>query len=178
VTWRIVCRSVEPARAGDPFDWIGVKLLAVRRAGLICLGWRARRGPRPRSSWAGPHEAERNGSEQCPLWTTRWQLDADAGNVLDHARANLDQALSDCRELAVSTARFITVLPKSMFDVLAKGLSVKSLPVRLPTKRRPIAVVVSKNRTLSPMAKLFIETVRSVAKLPKTKEEHPISLRR
>jgi hypothetical protein len=27
-------------------------------------------------------------------------LYADAGNVLDHARANLDQALSDCRELA------------------------------------------------------------------------------
>jgi DNA-binding transcriptional LysR family regulator len=82
------------------------------------------------------------------------------------------------RHYLVSTARFITVLPKSMFDVLAEGLSVKSLPVRLPTKRRPIAVVVSKNRTLSPIATLFIETVRSVAKLPKTKEEHPISLRR
>jgi hypothetical protein len=27
-------------------------------------------------------------------------LDADARNVLDHARANLDQALSDRRELA------------------------------------------------------------------------------
>src|SRR3954447_19056886 len=65
----------------------------------MCLGggsW----GPRPRSSWAGPHEAERNGSEQCRLWTTRWQLDADARNVFDHARANLDQALSDCRKLS------------------------------------------------------------------------------
>jgi hypothetical protein len=44
------------------------------------------------------HEAERNGSEQCPLRATRRQLYADARNVFDHARANLDQALSDRRE--------------------------------------------------------------------------------
>jgi DNA-binding transcriptional LysR family regulator len=82
------------------------------------------------------------------------------------------------RHYLVSTARFITVLPKSMFDVLAKGLAIKSLPVRLPAKRRAIAIVVSKNRTLSPIAKLFIETVRSVAKLPKFKEEERMTLRR
>jgi hypothetical protein len=58
------------------------------------------RSSRPRSASAGPHEAERNGSEQRRLWTTRWQLDADAGNVLYYARADLDRALSDCRELA------------------------------------------------------------------------------
>jgi hypothetical protein len=92
--------SVERARASDPTSWIGVRPLAVRRVGVDLPWMAARRGPRPRSSWAGPHEAERNGSEQCRLWTTRWQLYADAGNVLDHARANLDQALSDCRELA------------------------------------------------------------------------------
>jgi DNA-binding transcriptional LysR family regulator len=70
------------------------------------------------------------------------------------------------RHYLVSTARFITVLPKSMFHVLAKGLSIKSLPVRLPARRRAIAIVISKNRTLSPIAKIFIETVRAVAKLP------------
>ena len=46
------------------------------------------------------HEAERDGSERCPFRATRRQLDAGARNVLDHARANLDQALSDRRELA------------------------------------------------------------------------------
>jgi DNA-binding transcriptional LysR family regulator len=78
------------------------------------------------------------------------------------------------RHYLVSTARFITVLPKSMFNVLAKGLSIKSLPVRLPARRRPIAIVVSKNRTLSPIAKIFIETVRAVAKLPPKGRENAL----
>jgi DNA-binding transcriptional LysR family regulator len=78
------------------------------------------------------------------------------------------------RHYLVSTARFVTVLPKSMFNVLAKGLSIKSLPVRLPARRRPIAIVVSKNRTLSPIAKIFIETVRAVAKLPPKGRENAL----
>src|SRR3977135_4619702 len=59
----------------------------------------AHRGTRPRGSWAGSQQAERDGSEQCPLRATRRQLDADARDVLGHARADLDQALSDGREL-------------------------------------------------------------------------------
>jgi DNA-binding transcriptional LysR family regulator len=78
------------------------------------------------------------------------------------------------RHYLVSTARFITVLPKSMFHVLAKGLSIKSLPVRLPARRRAIAIVISKNRTLSPIAKIFIETVRAVAKLPPKARENAL----
>ena len=70
------------------------------RLGLICLS-AARRGARPRGPWAGSQQAERHGSEQCPLRATRRQLDADARDVLDHARADLDQALPDGRELAL-----------------------------------------------------------------------------
>jgi hypothetical protein len=88
------------ARASDPTSWIGVRPLAVRRVGVDLPWMAARRGPRPRSSWAGPHEAERDGSEQCPFRTTRRQLDADARNVFDHARANRDQAVSDRPELS------------------------------------------------------------------------------
>ena len=72
------------------------------------------------------------------------------------------------RHNLVATARFITVLPKSMFDVMAKGLSIKVLPVHLPGPRRPMAIVALKNRTLSPVAQLFIETICAVAK-PKAK---------
>ena len=60
----------------------------------------ARRGPRPRGSWAGRHQAEGDGPEQRPFRATRRQLDADARDVFDHARADLDQAFSDGRELA------------------------------------------------------------------------------
>jgi len=68
-----------------------------------------------------------------------------------------------CHNL-VATARFITVLPQSMLPVMAKNLSLKALPVDLPRQRRPIAVVALKNRTLSAIAQLFIQTVRAVAK--------------
>jgi len=71
------------------------------------------------------------------------------------------------RHNLVATARFITVLPKSMFGVMAKGLSIKALPVKLPTTRRMVAIVILRRRTLSPIAQLFIETVRAVAKPPR-----------
>jgi DNA-binding transcriptional LysR family regulator len=74
----------------------------------------------------------------------------------------------------VATARFITVLPKSMLPVMAKSHSLKELPVRLPELQRTIAVVVLKNRTLSPIAQVFIETLSAVAKPPpKAKRRTP-----
>jgi len=42
------------------------------------------------------------------------------------------------------------------------------LPIELPTARVPIAIVTLKNRSLSPVAKLFIEHAREIAK-PLTK---------
>jgi DNA-binding transcriptional LysR family regulator len=78
------------------------------------------------------------------------------------------------RHNLVATARFITVLPKSMFDVVAKRLSLKALPVRLPATRRTMAIVALRNRTLSPIARLFIETVSAVAK-PRTKAKRSAS---
>ena len=43
----------------------------------------ARRGTRPRGSWAGRHQAEGDGPEQRPFRATRRQLDADARDVFD-----------------------------------------------------------------------------------------------
>jgi hypothetical protein len=54
------------------------------RLGLICL---VRRGSLPRGLRCGGHQTERDGAEQRSLWTAGWQLDADARDVLDHARA-------------------------------------------------------------------------------------------
>jgi len=72
------------------------------------------------------------------------------------------------RHHLVATAGFITVLPKPMFEIMAKGLSIKALPVDLPTPRRTVVLVVLRKRTLSSMAQLFIETLRDVAR-PQTK---------
>jgi len=68
------------------------------------------------------------------------------------------------RHHLVATARFITILPKSMMQVMGKPLALRALPVHMPEGRRTMAIVILKQRTLSPIAKLFIETVRAVAK--------------
>src|SRR5205814_888845 len=91
--------------AGHPSGWIGVRPLAVQRVWDDLPVSAARRGTPPRGSWAGRHEAERDGSEQGPLRATRRQLDTNARDVLDHARPDLDQALSDRGELTFDTTR-------------------------------------------------------------------------
>jgi DNA-binding transcriptional LysR family regulator len=69
------------------------------------------------------------------------------------------------RHYLVADAGFITVLSKPMFQNMAKALSIKALPVHLPTTGRTIAIVVLKKRMLSSIAGLFIETLRGLARL-------------
>ena len=78
------------------------------------------------------------------------------------------------RHYLVAEAGFITVLPKPMFQNMAKALSIKALPVKLPTTERTIVIVVLKKRTLSSIAQLFIETLRAVAK-PQMKDRRSAS---
>src|SRR6266478_3393991 len=61
----------------------------------------AQRGTKPRRSSGGWREAERDSAEQAPLGAAGRQLDADAREVFDHARADLDQALADSGELSL-----------------------------------------------------------------------------
>ena len=63
----------------------------------------------------------------------------------------------------VATGRFISILPRSMLQLMAKSHSLAALPVDLPTMRLTFAMVVLKKRTLSPIAQLFIETLHAVA---------------
>ena len=64
----------------------------------------------------------------------------------------------------IASGRFLTVLPESMIRLSAKHLPAKVLPVDIPNPPRPVVIVTMKNRTLSPVAKLFIEIMREVAK--------------
>ncbi len=57
---------------------------------------------------------------------------------------------------------YITAYPRSV----ALHRSLKVLPVDLPVRPWPLAIVVLKNRTLSPVVERFMESVREVAKLP------------
>jgi DNA-binding transcriptional LysR family regulator len=64
----------------------------------------------------------------------------------------------------VASGRFITALPSSIFRFGRRDLPLKVLPVKLPYQSRPVAFLTLKGRTLTPVAKLFIECTRSVVK--------------
>lgn len=67
------------------------------------------------------------------------------------------------REL-LATGRFLTVLPSFMLRVQGQNPPLKALPVALPNSRRPIGLITLKDRTITPLAKLFIDNARTLAR--------------
>jgi DNA-binding transcriptional LysR family regulator len=57
----------------------------------------------------------------------------------------------------LATGPFITTLPMSALSLHAYQSSLKALPVELPARPWPVAIVTLKNRTLSPVVQLFID---------------------
>jgi DNA-binding transcriptional LysR family regulator len=64
----------------------------------------------------------------------------------------------------LQTGRFLTILPLTMLHFSAKRLRLKALPVELRTPPWPVGIVTLKNRTLNPVAQLFIRCAREVTK--------------
>jgi DNA-binding transcriptional LysR family regulator len=67
-----------------------------------------------------------------------------------------------CCRLAAS-GRFVTTLPISILRFGGRSLPLKVLPIKLPKQARPVGIVTLKNRSLSPVAKLFIEYIHRTA---------------
>jgi DNA-binding transcriptional LysR family regulator len=64
----------------------------------------------------------------------------------------------------LATGRFLTVLPGFMLKIRGRHSQLKALPVALPNARMPIGIITLKNRTLTPLAQVFIEALRTTAK--------------
>jgi len=74
------------------------------------------------------------------------------------------------RDTLLATGRFLTVLMRSVLQFPVRHSSLKVLPIALPATRRPTGLLTLRNRTLSPVARLFIESAREVA-APLTKRK-------
>jgi DNA-binding transcriptional LysR family regulator len=64
----------------------------------------------------------------------------------------------------LATGRFLTICPTSVLRFPTRRAKIKTLPVELPIANVPTGIVTLKNRTLSPVAQLFIDCVREVAR--------------
>jgi DNA-binding transcriptional LysR family regulator len=83
---------------------------------------------------------------------------------LDYPRATVFTILPAVRISLLATGRFLTIFPASVLRFSAQRQELKVLPVELPIARLPIGIVTLQNRTLSPVAQLFIDSARDVAK--------------
>jgi DNA-binding transcriptional LysR family regulator len=68
------------------------------------------------------------------------------------------------RTRLAATGPFLAIVPASMLRFYTDYASIKLLPVELPMTQRSIGIITLKNRTLSPLARLFTECAREVAK--------------
>jgi len=83
---------------------------------------------------------------------------------LEYPRATLFTPSFEMRISLLATGRYLTILLASVLRFATRRAELKILPVNLPLTHTPIGIVTLKNRTLSPVARLFIEHAREVAK--------------
>jgi DNA-binding transcriptional LysR family regulator len=63
-----------------------------------------------------------------------------------------------------TTRGFLLVAPASMLSLPGRHELLRRVPVELPTTRRQMGIITIKNRTLSPLAQIFIACARDIAK--------------
>jgi DNA-binding transcriptional LysR family regulator len=64
----------------------------------------------------------------------------------------------------IATGKFVGILPNSVAQFSSRRTELKILPVKIPATQYAIAILTLKNRTPGPLARLFIEHARAVAK--------------
>jgi DNA-binding transcriptional LysR family regulator len=100
-----------------------------------------------------------------PPNSTSGQYIADAFRQVECTppRAHVASFSIPLHQHMLATGRFVTSLPRSLLH-FAKHLPFKQLPVSSPTLARPVAIMTLKNRSLTPLAQLFCEHARLVAR--------------
>lgn len=91
-------------------------------------------------------------------------MEAFSASGLDYPRTTVVTESSEVRTSLLTTGRFVTIFPASALKFAARRREIKALPVELPMAPLPNGIVTLKNRALSPVAQLFIDCAREVAK--------------
>jgi DNA-binding transcriptional LysR family regulator len=84
---------------------------------------------------------------------------------LDYPRATVFTAQADVRISLMKSGRFLSIFTTSVLGVPSKYPELKALSVDLPAANAPVGIMTLKNRTLSPVARLFVTSARETARL-------------
>ena len=130
-----------------------------------------------RSPWA-----RRRRIELAELANESWVLPLPSGPIgsvameafrasgLAYPRRTVFVDTAEGRINLLASGRFLTILARSTLRFSTGRPKFKVLPVELPSSPVLVGIVTLKNRTLSPVARLFIEHAREVAKRPAKKK--------
>jgi len=95
-------------------------------------------------------------------WNYAFLAEACRTRGLDMPRASLVTTSEPFRTDLLSIGPFITVLASSWVRINAQRYALKVLPVELPDRPSPVAIVTMKNRTLTPVVERFIRCAHEV----------------
>jgi DNA-binding transcriptional LysR family regulator len=92
-------------------------------------------------------------------------VEAFRADGLDMPKRNVTTLSVHLQIGLLATQQYFTMCPGSLMRLnSANRFSMKGLPIKLAVRRMPVGIVTLKNRTISPAARLFIQTAREVAK--------------
>jgi DNA-binding transcriptional LysR family regulator len=83
---------------------------------------------------------------------------------IDMPKTTLETISTAARVSLIATGPYIGTFPSSSMRLYTDRFSLVTLPVALPIRPWPVALVTLKNRTLSPVVERFLECTREVAK--------------
>jgi len=83
-------------------------------------------------------------------------------NKMQPPRASLVTLSGHLTATLIGSGRFVGLLPDSVARFSASRAGLKMLPINLPAPRVATAIITVKNRTLSPLAELFIQCARKI----------------
>jgi DNA-binding transcriptional LysR family regulator len=92
------------------------------------------------------------------------EMESFRAGGLEYPRTTVVTDSNEARMNLVGTGRFLTIFTESTLRVPTKRSELRILPVKLSSARFPNGIVTLKNRTLNPVARLVIDTVREVAR--------------
>jgi DNA-binding transcriptional LysR family regulator len=68
------------------------------------------------------------------------------------------------RNMLLASGRYVAMVPGSVLRFSAERFGLRALPIALPVTRASVSIITLKGRTLSPVARVFSECAREVAK--------------
>jgi len=83
---------------------------------------------------------------------------------IDYPDVAVATVAPEMRISLLATGRFLSIFPDSVLRFPTGRPEIRVLPIELPVAPVSVGIVTLKNRTLSPVARLFIEHARDVAK--------------